>query len=71
MQSCAILARFLRRQIGGKHAVGTVRRGGFCKFRQSHLQEGIEITKEHQRHVRARAQVADEFEHAGKSCPAA
>src|SRR5476651_1334587 len=70
-QSGAVLPSLLRSQISGQDAVGTSRCCSFRKFLQTHLQEGIEITEKHERDVRARTEMANEFKYAGESCSAA
>src|SRR5580704_7824008 len=71
LQGGEIFVSFLGRQIVGQNSVSASRRGSFGKFLKTHLQNGIEIAEQDQRRVRTRAQMADEFEHAGESRSAA
>ena len=47
----AVVARFLRREIGDQHAIGAGRRRALRESLEAHLQHGIVIAEKHQRHV--------------------
>src|SRR4029077_17112442 len=55
----------------GEHAIGACGRSSIRKFLEAHLQNRIEITEEHERDIRVKAQPPNEIENAGKCGPGA
>ena len=66
LQDLAIVRRFFRREIGDENAIGAGLRGRGGEFFQAHLEDGIEIAEEHQRHLAGLANSPHEREHTGK-----
>ena len=61
-----IILGLFRRQIGDEHAVGSGQSRGSCKLLEPHLQDGIEISEENQRHLAGLANPANQFEDTGE-----